>query len=169
MLKPVANLFKALCSNAHPGGIAHAVSVGLLLGLMPKNNLLWYLVFVFCLFVRFNRAMYLLMILFSSAIAVAFDPLFDRLGYAFLTIPSLANFFGWLLDIPFVAFTKFNNTVVCGSLLAGLLLYVPVNVLARVLLKVWRRYAVPVLRRTPIVKALGKLPFFAAIADSVQG
>lgn len=169
MVKAIVKLFKALCSNTHPGEIAHAVSIGLLLGLMPKNNLLWYLVFVFCLFVRFNKAAYLLMILFGSAIAVAFDPLFDSLGYAFLTIPSFASFFGWLLDIPFVAFTKFNNSVVCGSFLFGLILYIPVNILARVLLKLWRKYAVPVLRKTPIIKAIGNLPLIATIASKVQG
>ena len=169
MVKAIVTLFKALCSNTHPGEIAHAVSIGLLLGLMPKNNLLWYLVFVFCLFVRFNKAAYLLMILFSSAISVAFDPLFDRLGYAFLTIPSLADLFGRLLDIPFVAFTKFNNSVVCGSFLFGLILYIPANIIARVLLKVWRRHAVPVLRQTPIIKAIGNLPLIATIAGKVRG
>ena len=108
------------------------------------------------------------MILFGSAIAVAFDPLFDKIGYAFLTIPSLSDFFGTLFDIPFVAFTKFNNSVVMGSFLAGLLLYIPVNILSRVLLKLWRKYAVPILRKTPIIKAIGSIPTLSSIAEQVQ-
>ena len=57
------------------------------------------------------------MTLIGAAISPAFDGLFDTVGYAFLTIPALSGLFGTLLDIPFVAFTKFNNSVVMGSFL----------------------------------------------------
>ncbi|MBQ7160043.1 MAG: TIGR03546 family protein [Treponema sp.] len=169
MLKAIVSLFKALCANSNPGEIAHAMACGLLLGLMPKNNLLWYLVFVFVFFIRFNKAAYLLMILFGSAISPALDPLFDRVGYAFLTIPSLSDFFGNLLDIPFVAFTKFNNSVVMGSFLIGLALYIPMCVLGHVLVRVIRKYAVPALRKAPVFKTISNLPLIAKIVDVARG
>ena len=169
MLKAIVNLFKALCANSNPGEIAHAMACGLLLGLMPKNNLLWYLVFVFIFFIRFNKAAYLLMILFGAAVSPALDPLFDRLGYAFLTIPQFSAFFGELLDIPFVAFTKFNNSVVMGSFLAGLVLYIPVCLLGHLLVRLIRKYAVPALRRAPVFKTIANLPLIAKIASVARG
>ena len=53
MIKAIAKLFKALNANVNPGEIAHAFSCGILLGLMPKNNVFWYLLFIFILFIFF--------------------------------------------------------------------------------------------------------------------
>ena len=109
MLNKLIKLLKAFNGNVNPGEIAHAFACGAILGLMPKNNLLWYLVLVFILFVRINKPSYLLMILLGSAVSPAFDGLFDSIGYWFLTLPSLAPFFARLIEIPFVAFTSRNG------------------------------------------------------------
>ena len=91
MVKFITNLLKALNANVNPAEIAHAFACGTILGLMPKDNLLWYLVFVFILFVRINKPAYLIMTLIGAAISPAFDGLFDTVGYAFLTIPALSG------------------------------------------------------------------------------
>lgn len=49
MISYIAKLLKSLNTNSHPGEIAHAVAIGVLLGFMPKDNALWYLLFVFFL------------------------------------------------------------------------------------------------------------------------
>ena len=167
MLKAIVNLFRALNANVNPGEIAHAFSCGILLGLMPKNNLLWWLVFVFVLFVRINKPMYLIMTLVASTFAPVMDGLFDTVGYAFLTIPQFSGFFGWLLEIPFVGFTKFNNSVVTGSLLCGLVLYVPMYFLGRLLVSLWRKHIAGWIRHTHLAKAFAKLPIITKIAGMV--
>ena len=169
MLKSIVNLFKALNANVNPGEIAHAFSCGILLGFMPKNNLLWYLLFVFILFIRINKPMYLIMTLIASTFSPVMDSLFDTVGYAFLTIPSLSGFFGTLLEIPFVAFTKFNNSVVIGSLICGLVLYIPAYVLGRILVALWRKHITHWVRQTKLSKAIAKLPLIAKIAGMVGG
>ena len=156
-------------ANVNPGEIAHAFSCGILLGLMPKNNLLWYLVFVFILFIRINKPMYLIMTLIASTFAPVLDGLFDTIGYAFLTIPSLSGFFGTLLEIPFVGFTKFNNSVVMGSLLFGLAIYIPMYVLGRILVFLWRKHIAQLVRKTKLSKAIAKIPVVAKIAGMVGG
>ncbi len=164
MLKKLIKLLKAFNGNVNPGEIAHAFACGAILGLMPKNNLLWYLVLVFILFIRINKPAYLIMIIIGAAVSPAFDGLFDSVGYAFLTIPSLSGIFGTLLDIPFVAFTKFNNTVVMGSFLCGLVLYIPLYALARLLVFIWRKYASDFIRNSKIIKVINKLPLIAKLA-----
>ncbi len=165
MLKKLIKLLQAFNGNVNPAEIAHAFACGAILGLMPKNNLLWYLVMVFILFIRINKPAYLVMILIGSAVSPAFDGLFDRIGYAFLTIPSLAPVFGTLLDIPFVAFTKFNNTVVMGSFLCGLALYIPLYFAGRALVAVWRKHAADFIRNSKIAKVINKLPLLSKIVS----
>lgn len=169
MIKFIVKLLKALNANVNPGEIAHAFACGAILGLMPKNNLLWYLVFAFVLFVRINKPAYLIMILIGSAVSPAFDGLFDTIGYAFLTIPALSGIFGTLLEIPFVAFTKFNNSVVMGSFLCGIVLYVPVYFLGRALVFLWRKYAADIIRNSKIAKVINKMPLIAKIAGMAGG
>ena len=167
MISFIAKLLKALNVNTNPGEIAHAVACGFLLGLVPKSNALWYIVFVFILFIKINRPAYLIMLVVGSSFAVFLDPLFDKIGYSVLTIASLQGFYTELMDIPFVYFTKFNNTVVMGSLVSGIVLYIPVYILARVLVGLWRKYGVPVMRHSKIIKIVNQVPILSKIAKEV--
>jgi len=167
MITYIANLLKSLNANTNPGEIAHAASCGVLLGLMPKDNLLWYLLLVFFLFIRINKPAYLIMIAVASSITPLLDPTFDSIGYYILTQESLTNTYRFLLDIPFVAFTKFNNTIVMGSLVSGIALYIPVYVIARVFIMLWRKYAVVALRKSKLISVLNKIPVVSKIASIV--
>lgn len=167
MISFIAKLLKALNVNTNPGEIAHGIACGFLLGLMPKSSLLWYLIFIFVLFIKINKPAYLIMIVLGSSVAVLLDPLFDLVGYAVLTVPSLYGFYARLIDIPFVYFTRFNNTVVMGSLVCGIILYVPVYVIARILVKLWRRYGVPAMRHSKIIKIVNQVPILSKIAHEV--
>ncbi len=169
MIKPLVKLFNALGANTNPGEIAHAMSCGILLGLMPKNNLLWYLVLVFILFIRINKPAYAVSLLVGSALAPLLDPAFDAIGYAFLTVPAFSGFFGTLLDVPFVALTKFNNTIVMGAFLAGIILYVPLYFLCRALIFLWRQHVVPFMQKSKLGKLVVKLPLISKIAGLAGG
>lgn len=167
MLNYIVNLIKALNANSKPSQIAASFSIGLLLGFMPKNNLLWYVVFIFFAFVRFYKPAYLIMIGVGSIFASFLDPLFDTLGYAVLTIGKLQGFYGWLLDVPFVGFTKFNNTIVTGSLVFGLICFIPLFVLMIFAIKAWRKYVAPKFIDSKILKTLYKLPLLEKIASKI--
>ena len=158
MLKFIVKLLKALNSNSHPGEIAHAVCLGMLLGFLPKNNIFWYIITVFVLFMRINKGALVLCTFGFTLLAPLFDSIFDQVGYWFLTQPKLEPTFAWLLDIPFVGFTNFNNTIVSGSLLCGLALYIPLYVIARLLVWLLRNKIVPVLRKTKFIVAISKVP-----------
>lgn len=164
MLKAIAKLLGAISSNTRPGAIAHAVSCGVLLGFMPKGNLLWYILFIFILFMNIQRGAYALSILLGAALTVFLDPLFDSVGYSILTIESVKPYYASLLDIPFVAFTKFNNTVVMGSFVCGVAAYIPLYVLARLFVWAWRKYLAEKVRKLKIAAVLKNIPLVEKIA-----
>ncbi|MBQ9238010.1 MAG: TIGR03546 family protein [Treponema sp.] len=169
MISYIAKLFSALNANVKPSQIAHAMCLGLILGFVPKNNLLWYMLFIFFLFVRINKSAYFLMTLLGLLVASRIDPLFDALGFRVLTFAPFEPIFSWLLDIPFVGFTRFNNTVVCGSLVAGLIAYIPLFVLAMLLIKLWRASVAPALNKGVIAQAIKKIPLIEKIAGIAGG
>ncbi len=168
MLKPLAKLLKALSSNRDPGAIAHAFALGALLGSMPKDNLLWYLLFVFILFMRIQRGALGLSILFFSLLTQFTDPLFNEVGYFVLTHEALQPLFAKLIRMPFLAFTKFNNTIVMGSLVCGLAAYIPLYILSRLFVFVWRRYVGNFLRKLKVLQMIKQIPIVTKIIDAVE-
>lgn len=168
MFKKLIKLLKLLNSNTKASQIANSFCIGLILGLMPKNNLLWYLIFIFFLFIRIHRACYGLMIIIGALVAPALDPLFNKVGYAVLTFAPMENTYAWLLDVPVLGFTKFNNTIVAGSLVCGLIAYVPVFFLAEGFIYLWRKYVAPVLIKSKLVKAFYKVPLVKKLIELGQ-
>ena len=168
MIEYIVKLVRALNSNSKPSEIANALCLGLILGFMPKNNLLWYLLVVLFLFVRINKGAYLIAMALGSLAAPLLDPLFDRLGYAVLTFAPLETVFSYLFDVPFVGFTRFNNTIVCGSLVCGIVCYVPLFVLAIVLIKQWRKVIAGAIKNSKIGKAISALPIISKIAEKAS-
>ncbi len=162
-------MFRALNANANPGEIAHAFSIAVLLGFLPKNNLLWYLLFIFFLFVRINKGAYFLLMFLFSMIAPLADPVFNSVGYKILTLPALENSFSTLIEIPFVGFTRFNNTIVMGSLLCGIILYIPVYIFGRAFVKIWRTVIASRIRKNPVMKAFYKLPLVDKFRNLASG
>lgn len=167
MLKKIIKFFKAINSNKNPGEISHAVCLGMMLGFMPKSNALWYLLAIFYVFMRIHKGSFLLFTFLFSLLAPVLDPVFDTVGYWFLTIPALEPVFVWLINIPFVGFTKFNNTIVCGSLLISLAAYIPTYWICRLILKYWRATLAPVIRKTKLLIFLSKLPLIQKIGEMV--
>lgn len=165
MFKNLVKLLKLLNSNSKASQIANSFCIGLLLGFLPKNNLLWFVIFVFFLFVRIHKACYGLMILVGMIIAPSLDPLFHKIGYAVLTFKPLENMYANFLEIPFVGFTRFNNTIVAGSLVGSLIAYIPLFVIVVLFVNVWRKYVAPVLVKSKFVKGLYKVPFIKKIVE----
>lgn len=166
MLKKFLKFFKALNSNSHPGEIAHAVSIGLIMGFLPKDNVTWYILTVFFLFIRINKGAFVIFTLLFSLLAQYLDPLFDKIGYAILTYDKFEPFFAKLLDIPFVSFTKFNNTIVMGSLISGIILYIPAYFLTRGFMRLWRTVLSPLVRKSKIILFLSKIKFVKKIGEA---
>jgi len=168
MFKKLVKLLKLLNSNSKASQIANSFCIGMILGLMPKNNLLWFMILVFFMFVRIHKACYGLMILVGALIAPSLDPLFDKVGYAILTFAPMENTFAGMLEVPFVGFTRFNNTIVMGSLACGLIAYIPVFFLAEGFIYVWRRYVAPAFIKSKFLNFFYKIPLVKKIVELGQ-
>ena len=167
MIAFISGLLKSLNANTNPGEIAHGIACGLLLGFVPKDNLLWILLFVFLFFVRINKPAYFIMLAVASAITPALDPTFDSVGLSFLTMKQVYGAYAFLLDIPFVAFTKINNSVVIGSLIIGLIAYIPTYIIGRIAVWAWRKYGVMILRNSKIIKIINQIPIVSKVVNVI--
>ena len=131
LLKLVRSLFRTLHSDGSPAQIAVGVALGAALGLTPivnAHNLL-VLLLLAVLNVSFAAGMFA----WALFVPVGFllDPVFDRIGHWLLTdVPSLRSLWTAMDNTPGLALTNFNNTVVLGSVVGWLALFVPIYALA---------------------------------------
>lgn len=163
MLKPVVNLLKALNSNSNPNQIASAVCCGMMLGVMPKTNVTWYILTVFFLFFRNKKPALVISTLLFSFLAPHLDSVFDTVGYYILTIPSLKSFYRFFFDIPFITFTHLDHTIVIGSLIISLILFIPMFFIIKLFVKLWRTKLTPIIRKTKLMTVISKLPLVQKI------
>jgi uncharacterized protein (TIGR03546 family) len=126
LIKQFLYLRKAVTTGDSPRLLAFSFALGMVLGLMPKGNLLAVLVSMVLFASRSNLAVAMVSALSFSLVGPLADPLTDRLGAALLHWPVLRPTWSWLYDKPLVPWTSFNNTVVLGSLMLGLLAFYPV-------------------------------------------
>ncbi len=116
----------ALCVKDSPRQMAAGLACGLLLGLVPKGNLLALLIATMLLATRMSLAVGMLCAFLVSMLAPFCDPLTHRLGEWVLTNAAVVPLWRSLARLPLVAWTAFNNTVVMGSLTLGSILLYPV-------------------------------------------
>jgi len=166
MFKGIVKLLLILNSNQKPVQIAGAAAMGLLLAFIPAGNLLWIFLFILFLLIRINRAVGLLFLLIFRLFAPFYDPLLDRIGYALLTMEKLVPIWTDLYNIPLVPFTSFNNSLVLGGFLAGLILFIPVMLLFSLLVNLYRKKLVPLWYKSKIYGKLKTLPWFRKLTGA---
>lgn len=121
--------------------VAFGCALGMLLGLLPKGNLLAVFVSTLILCTRVNLGTAMVSTLAFSVIGINLDILTHSLGLTTLSYAPLLPVWKMLYRIPFVPWTSFNNTVVMGSLLVGLVMFYPVYRLSYWLCSRWRQRA----------------------------
>lgn len=138
LLKLIQSIFSTLNSEGTPGQVAAGIALGACLGLTPLVNVHNLVVFalIFVLNVSFGGGM-LGWALFTP-IGFLLDPLFDRLGMALLDSAALRSLWTAWYNTPVLPYTNFNNSVVLGSVVAWLLLVIPIFFGARSAVTVYR-------------------------------
>lgn len=130
---------RALLANNAPGQLAAGFAIGMVIGLVPKGNLIALSLCVLLFSIRCNKGLGL-----AAAIAFSFvgpwtDPFAHRLGLAALSFRPLEATYASIFNLPLGPWLGLNNTVVVGSLLMGLYAAYPIFWLARLLFRVVRR------------------------------
>ncbi|HGY56006.1 MAG TPA: TIGR03546 family protein [Caldithrix abyssi] len=123
ILKFLAKLIKILRSGATPGQIAAGFALGMIMGLTPLWTLHNFIVLLLLVVFNVNLSAAIFSFVLFSGFAYLLDPLFHNLGYFLLVnIPALKPFWTTLYNTPVIALSRFNNTVVMGSLVSALVL-----------------------------------------------
>ena len=121
-----------LASNA-PSSSLLGFTIGMMIGLVPKGNLIALSLCVLLFSMRCNKGLGL-----AAAVAFSFvgpwtDPFAHRLGLAALSLQPMQATYASIFKLPLGPWLGFNNTVVTGSLLMGLYVAYPVYWLTRLL------------------------------------
>lgn len=127
----IRQFIKGLTTETEPPQIAAAVALGFLIGLLPKATLTAQLLLILVMALRVNFPMALLTIFATVMVNPVLDRITDPLGYALLSAPALAPLWTKLYNMPVLPWTGFNNTVLLGGLIFGLVMFAPVYLCAR--------------------------------------
>jgi uncharacterized protein (TIGR03546 family) len=131
--KYLGKLFAILNGEVSPRQIAAGFALGVLIGIASVKGLLPLLLLLIALIINVNLAMLFLAAAIFKIISYAFDPLANSVGYALLVkVPPLKGLWTALYTLPLVPYTNFNNTIVLGSVVIGLVLLIPMYFLAKV-------------------------------------
>jgi uncharacterized protein (TIGR03546 family) len=114
-----------------PHQLGLGCAFGMMIGLIPNESLFVYLLALVAVVSTAN-----LLCLIGSGIVFHFlsgaaDQLWHTVGHWVLTLSSLESVWAGLYEIPLMAWTSFNNTVVAGSLIGSLVLFLPVYFVSR--------------------------------------
>jgi len=156
-IKLLQSLISTLNSEGTPGQIAAGLALGAAFGLTPLVNLHNLVVLALAVMLNVSIGGVLLGWTLFTPLGFALDPLFHRLGVALLEAPALQGLWTALYNTPGVPLTAYNNSVVLGSLVGWLVLWLPIFYLARWLVV---RYRVMIFER------LKRMRFFQAVTAS---
>jgi uncharacterized protein (TIGR03546 family) len=126
LLRPVRQFAQALIGNDSPRQIAWGLVLGMLIGLVPKGNLLVAILGMMLLGLRVNKSAGLVSAGVFTGLGIFLDPLAHKLGSWVLVNQSLRPMHIGLYDSALGPWLGLNNTVVVGQLLIGLYLAYPV-------------------------------------------
>ena len=127
ILKPLRLLLKAFVTESTPRQMSLGLALGVVVGLVPKGNLLAIALAILLAATRVNLAIAASAVVICTLASGSLDSVFDLIGGYVLSQPSLQSLWTSIYNTPFMPWTDFNNSIVMGSLLTGLALIWPVH------------------------------------------
>ena len=168
-LKYVKGLLQTFHDDTSPNEIAGAFVLGAWIGLIPKTNLTTLLIFSITWVFRVNLGIALATIVVFSMIGHFTDPFIEKIGYVLLTgVPGLQGLWTALYNMPIVPYLSFNNTLVMGNLVFGLILAVPLFLLMRRFVGLYRTKYREHILKWKVIQALQATKFYDAYERWIQ-
>jgi uncharacterized protein (TIGR03546 family) len=169
IIRTIAKVIALLNSNSRAGEVGAGIAYGLLLALIPGGNLLFYLLFALAFLLKINLGLTIVSLFVFSIFVPLFDPLLDQLGLWVLTLPSLYEGYTGAYGTPVVPWTRFNNTLVMGGLVAGAVLFVPATLLFTRLVRLYRDRVHARFMQSKLVKRFTQIPLVQKLSAAVRG
>jgi uncharacterized protein (TIGR03546 family) len=154
-IKLLSKFIKVLSSAASPNQLAWGFALGAIMGLTPFLCLHNLAVIVLLIILNVNVTAATFSLAVFSLIAYIFDPLFHGIGYHVLVnIPALKPTWTSLYNAPIAPFTRFNNTIVMGSVILALILLLPNYFLFKLFVKHYRETWNEKVKQWKVTKAI---------------
>ncbi len=135
----IARIFRLLNSAASPAQLAGGFTLGFMLGLTPGWPLHTLVLLLIIILFNVNLSMSILGAATAVGLAWLLDPWIEQLGYYLLVdVPTLQVYWTTMYNDTVALLTRFNNTVVMGSLALSLILALPMFLLTVWLIKRYR-------------------------------
>ncbi len=153
LLKQLFAFFKLLNSDTGTNQLAAGLSCGFILGFAPFLSLQTLLVFSLVFFFRVQLGAAFLSAFFFKFAAYLFDPVSDLIGRNVLETESLHPLFVKMYNMPILPLTRFNNSIVMGSLVVSILLCPVLFFIFKALILKYRVTVVDRFKHTKLWKA----------------
>lgn len=142
-LNPIRNLLRIFSQERTPRQLAMGIALGVVIGLLPKGNLIAVSLTVVLFSLRVNLGSGLTTVFLVSLAHPLIAPIAHEFGLRALRNPRVYSFLSHIYQYPLVPWTALNHSVVIGSLLLGVAMFYPsyhvsLQVLTR-LQPVWQR------------------------------
>ena len=160
MFDGLIKILKVLNSETSPVQISLALALGMVAGLTPLLSLHNLLVLCLVLVLRVNLSTFLLGLAVFSGVAYLFDPLFHRIGLWLLTQPALQDMWTSLYNSVIWRLTRYNNTIVMGSLTVSVVLFLPLIWLTNTLIRRYRDHVLAWVQKTKLVQIVKASKFY---------
>lgn len=168
MLTQLIKLLKILASEASPMQISLGVALAMIAGFTPLFSLHNLLVVFILLTFRINLAAFLLALAFFSGIAYLLDPVFHQLGATILHNEALQPTWTTMYNSMFWRIASFNNTIVMGSLTVSLLAFLPLVLVANILIKQYRSNFLVFINKSNIVRYLQSSKLITRLSSMME-
>ncbi len=160
ILKLLSKLVKLLRAGDNPSQIAWGFVLGMTIGLVSLKSLLAAFLILLLIVLNVNITAAIFSALLFRAIAYFAAPLFHTLGYWLLVeAKALRDVWEFLYNTPLVPYTRFNNTVLMGSLVISTVIFYPVFTGVKLLLLNYRKRYAHRVRAWKVMKILGGSKF----------
>ncbi|MDG0815741.1 TIGR03546 family protein [Bdellovibrio svalbardensis] len=123
LLKQIFNFLKLLNSDTETSPLAYGLSLGLILGFAPFFSIQTFIVLFIIFIFRVQLGAAFLSAFFFKFVAFLFDYPAHLLGKSVLEAEPLRPLFVSLYNMPIVPMTRFNNSIVMGSMIVSLVLF----------------------------------------------
>ena len=123
-----------------PHQLGLGMALGVMVGLIPKDSLLPYAIGVVAILSTANLLLFGIGVIVAHVVSPLLDHLTHLIGSWFLTFSPLEPLWATLIEWPLMPWTRFNNTVVMGTLILGILLAVPTYTMTRMVSRTTSRW-----------------------------
>ena len=160
IIRYIIKAIKALHKDTDPTPMAVAFAMGMVMGLTPFGGLYSWILIALALILRVNIAVFGLSWGVFAGVSYLVNPAFDSIGTSLLSASALQGLWTSFYNSPFWRSLEFNNTIVLGSLLCSLVLFVPVCLLIRFLIVQYRERVMKYVLKSRLGMALKGTSFF---------